>query len=77
MDIEYNHFPAMDKVYQSQIKSILSNDYHFTQLENLRVRPEVMAWRNWMKGKPTKNNGLNAYVKLAQQQGIQPAALTP
>jgi predicted phosphoadenosine phosphosulfate sulfurtransferase len=77
MDAEYNHFPAMDKIYQSQIKSILSNDYHFTQLENLRVRPEVMAWRNWMKGKPIRDNGLNVYVKLAQQQGIHPAVLTP
>jgi len=77
MDVEYNHFPAMNKVYQSQIKSILSNDYHFTQLENLRVRPEVMAWRNWMKGKPIKDNDLNVYVNLAQQQGIQPTALIP
>jgi predicted phosphoadenosine phosphosulfate sulfurtransferase len=74
MDDRYVLFPAKDEMYQKQIKSILSNDYHFTQLENWRTRPEMAAWRNWMKGKYHRDNHKSAYIRFAQQQGIQPAA---
>ena len=72
MDKKYELFPAKDEMYKAQIKSILSNDYHFTQLENWRTRPQMADWRNWMKGKTHRNNATSLYIKLSLQQGVKP-----
>ena len=72
MDEKLSLFPAKDEMYKAQIKSILSNDYHFTQLDNWQTRPQMADWRNWMKGKTHRNNSKNLYIRLAIQQGIQP-----
>ena len=63
MDEKFKLFPAKDEMYKTQIKAILSNDYHFTQLSNWITRPQMADWRNWMKGKIHRNNASNPYIK--------------
>jgi predicted phosphoadenosine phosphosulfate sulfurtransferase len=63
MDAKYKLFPDKESMYKAQIKAILTNDYHFTQLDNWRTRPIVADWRNWMKGKTHRNNATNPLIK--------------
>jgi len=72
MDEKFLLFPDKEEMYKAQIKAILSNDYHFTQLENWKTRPQMADWKNWMKGKTHRNNATNKYIRLAIQQGVVP-----
>jgi len=72
MESKYRLLPAKDEMCKAQIKAILSNDYHFTQLGNWELRPVIADWRNWMAGKTHKNNATNPYIKMALQQGLTP-----
>ena len=72
MDEALKLFPDKSEMHKTQIKAILSNDYHFTQLENWRTRPQMADWKNWMKGKTHRNNATNRYITQAIQQGVSP-----
>jgi predicted phosphoadenosine phosphosulfate sulfurtransferase len=74
MDLDYILFPNKKKMYQAQIRTILSNDYHFTQLDNWKTNPAINTWRRWVQGKDYTKIP-NPYIKASIQQGIKPLTL--
>ncbi len=62
MDEQYRgmHHPGV--MYRAQVKAILLNDYHSTTLGNFSCRPEIVAWRNYQKGKRHHLQATNKYI---------------
>ena len=75
MDKKYEHFPDPDQMLRRQIKTVLTNDYHFTQLDNYLANPILDGWRKWMNGKWHEKQSVNPLVKLAISKGQQPTPL--
>ena len=75
MDKKYEHFPDPDQMLRRQIKTVLTNDYHFTQLDNYLANPILDGWRKWMNGKWHEKQSVNPLVKLAVAKGIKPTPL--
>ena len=76
MDAKYARFPDPVYIHKQQVKAVVSNDYHMTQLGNMEARPEVAMWRKWMEGRTHRMNGKNPFIQQSIQQGITPPTAT-
>lgn len=62
MDDRYIGIGNSHEMYKAQINTILTNDYHFTKLQNFERRPQLNSWRRHQMGFRNPKNKGNKYI---------------
>lgn len=62
-DKTYAAMESLDKYYRVCVSVLLTNDYHFTKLDNWQRNPDVFGWRKYRKGEWREEYETNPYIK--------------
>lgn len=63
MDVKYKNIADITVLHRAHVQTILTNDFHFTKLNNFERNPELNAFRKHDRGEKVNTSLRNKFIK--------------
>jgi hypothetical protein len=67
MDKKYRNIADITVLHRAHVQTILTNDFHFTKLNNFERNPELNTFRKYDRGEQINTSLKNKFIKQEEQ----------